>query len=291
MKIAPPELSHRYLPACVLRVSGPDAATFLQGQFTNDLSKLAPGGSAYGLWLDRKGRVIADAQVILSPDRESFSIASPGSPAAVIAKHLGDHLVADEVDIADETAGFRGAALVGAGAGGWLAAQPGPGLRFPGRRAAVESWEWIYPAAAAAEVEAALAGLAAADAPEMERRRIEAGIPAVPADIGPADLPNEGGLDEVAISYSKGCYIGQEVMARVKNLGRVRRRLVRVAGPGAAPPVPAALWLADRRAGELRSAVPTGAGFAGLALVPVNAAQPGQALALAAGGPAGLTVA
>jgi len=71
----------------------------------------------------------------------------------------------------------------------------------------------------------------------------------------------------------------------------VRRRLVRVAGPGAAPPVPAALWLADRRAGELRSAVPTGAGFAGLALVPVNAAQPGQALALAAGGPAGLTVA
>jgi folate-binding protein YgfZ len=291
MKIGPPALSHRYLPACVLRVSGPDAATFLQGQFTNDLSKLAPGGSAYGLWLDRKGRVIADAQVIRPPEGESFSIASPGSPAAVIARHLGDHLIADEVDIADETANFQGVALVGEGAGSWLAAQPGPGLRFPGRRSAGESWEWIYPAGAAVGVEAALAGLAVADTPEMERLRIGAGIPAVPADIGPSDLPNEGGLDEVAISYSKGCYIGQEVMARVKNLGRVRRRLVRVAGPGAAPPVPAALWLADRPAGELRSAVATGAGFAGLALVPVDAAHPGQALALAAGGPAGLTVA
>jgi folate-binding protein YgfZ len=290
MKIAPPALCHRYLPGCVLQVSGPDAATFLQGQFTNDLSKLPPGGSAYGLWLDRRGRVIADAQVILSPKGDSFSIASPGSPAAVVARHLGDHLIADEVDIADKTAEFRGVALVGERSGAWLAAQPATGLRFPGRRAAVESWEWIYPAADAAEVDAALAGLAAADAPEMERLRIEAGIPAVPADIGPADLPNEGGLDEVAISYSKGCYIGQEVMARVKNLGRVRRRLVRVAGPGAAPTVPAALWLADRRAGELRSAVPTAAGFAGLALVPVDAAEAGQALALAAGGPAGLTV-
>jgi len=291
MKFRPPALSHPYLPACVLRVTGADAATFLQGQFTNDLSKLAPGGSAYGLWLDRKGRVIADAQVIRASEGEGFSIASPGSSAAVIGKHLGDHIIADEVEMADETGLFRGIALVGEGVGDWLAGQPGAGLRFPGRRAAVENWEWVYPGEAGPAVAAAVAGLPVAEPAEMERMRIEAGIPAVPADIGPADLPNEGGLDQVAISYSKGCYTGQEVMARVKNLGRVRRRLVRVAGTGAVPAVPAGLWRAGQREGELRSAVPTAAGFAGLALVAVGAASPGQALALSAGGPPGVLVA
>jgi folate-binding protein YgfZ len=291
MKIDPPAVCHRYIPACVLSVTGPDAATFLQGQFTNDLSKLAPGESAYGLWLDRKGRVIADSQVIRSPEGESFSIVSLGSPASVIATHLGDHLIADEVEITDATAEFGGVALIGPGSGAWLAPQPVQGLRFPGRRAALENWEWVYPVTGAPEVEPILSDLAVVDAVAVERMRIEAGIPSVPADIGPADLPNEGGLDTVAISYSKGCYLGQEVMARIKNLGRVRRRLVRVRGPQALPDLPAALWIGERREGELRSAVPDGSGFAGLALVAVGSADARQSLALSAGGPATVVIA
>jgi folate-binding protein YgfZ len=115
--------------------------------------------------------------------------------------------------------------------------------------------------------------------------RISSGIPSVPADIGPSDLPNEGGLDRDAISYSKGCYLGQEVMARIKSLGRVRRTLVRVRGAGEAPALPAALWRGDRREGEIRSAIPGPGGFEGIALVSVAGAASGAPLSLAAGAP------
>ena len=90
----------------------------------------------------------------------------------------------------------------------------------------------------------------------MERDRIAAGIPAVPQDVGPGDLPNEGGLEDAAISTTKGCYLGQEIMARLKTRGRLRRRLTRVRGTGSVPALPAVLWQAGRKAGELRSAAP-----------------------------------
>jgi folate-binding protein YgfZ len=89
----------------------------------------------------------------------------------------------------------------------------------------------------------------------------------VPADIGPGELPNEGGLESVAISYNKGCYLGQEVMARLKSMGQVRRRLLRVKGDGPAPTSPAPIFQGDRRIGELRTRVPTPKGFEGFALL------------------------
>jgi folate-binding protein YgfZ len=112
-----------------------------------------------------------------------------------------------------------------------------------------------------------LAGLREIDAEEVERLRIQDGIPAVPADIGPGELPNEGGLESTAISYNKGCYLGQEVMARLKSMGQVRRRLLRVKGSSAAPASPAPVFQGDRRIGELRTSVLSTTGFEGLALV------------------------
>jgi tRNA-modifying protein YgfZ len=273
-----------YRPACLLRVTGSDAATFLQSQFTNDLRDLKPAGAVYGLWLDRKGRVIADSHVLRDPGAEAFWVASLSSPATVVARHLGDHIIADEVEVADETGGWRGVSLLGAGVGAWLAGEPRPGLVFPGRRASSENWEWLARDADSAPVAAAVSGARVLDAAEVERLRIESAIPSVPADIGPADIPNEGGLDEQAISYSKGCYLGQEVMARIRSTGRVRRRLVRVRGGGAPPALPAGLWRGDRREGEIRSAVVDGDGFIGLALVSAGAASEGGPLASAQGG-------
>ena len=222
-----------YRPAAVLRASGPDAASFLQGQFTNDLSKVIPGGSMYGLWLDRKGKVIADSRVVRALDDSGFLITSHSSPAPAIEAHLGAHIIADDVVLADETSLWRGISLLGAGSGNWLAAEPRAGLVFPGRRDTGENWEWIFPASDSASVAESVSGARTFAAEDMERMRIAAGIPAVPADIGPSDLPNEGDLDKDSISYSKGCYTGQEVMARIKSLGRVRRTLVRVRGAGA----------------------------------------------------------
>jgi|CZKI01.1.fsa_nt_gi folate-binding protein YgfZ len=275
-----------YLPACLLRASGSDAATFLQGQFTNDLSRLEPGRSVYGLWLDRKGRVVADSHVVCAQDGAGFWIVSISSPAPVVARRLGDYIVADDVVIEDATAAWRGLSLIGEGTGSWLAGEPRAGMCFRGRRDSGENWEWVFAAGDSQSVDAAVSGARRVGRADVERMRIASGIPSVPADIGPADLPNEGGLDAQAISYSKGCYLGQEVMARLKSMGRVRRTLVRVKGRGTTPPVPAALWRGDRREGELRSAVSDagGGGYAGLALVPVAAGPGDGPLSLVAGG-------
>lgn len=274
-----------HIPACVLRVSGSDAAIFLQGQFTNDLGRIAPGRAVYGLWLDRKGHVIADSHVVCDPGEAGFWVVSVSSPAAVVARRLGDFVIADDVVIEDATAAWRGLSLIGEGTGAWLGGEPRAGMFFQGRRDSGENWEWIYAAGDSQSVDAAVAGARAAGPADVERLRIASGIPSIPADIGPADLPNEGGLETQAISYSKGCYLGQEVMARLRSMGRVRRTLVRIRGSGTIPAVPAKLWQGDRRVGELRSAVSNagGVGYAGLALVSAASGPAGDPFSLAAG--------
>jgi folate-binding protein YgfZ len=124
----------------------------------------------------------------------------------------------------------------------------------------------------------------------VERDRITRGIPSVPVDIGPNDLPNEGGLEEVAISYTKGCYLGQEVMARLKNLGQVRRRLHLVRGPGEVPGSGSPLFQKDRKVGDVRTAAGAGSGFVAMAMLTnINLGESGD-LSLLPDGPANISI-
>ncbi len=280
----------RYEPACFLRVSGGDAATFLQGQFSNDLSGMYAGRAVYGLWLDRKGRVVADSHVIASAKEGEFWVASVGSGAATVVRRLQDFIVADDVEIEDQTGDWEGLSLIGEGSGAWLSADPREGHYFPGRRSSGECFEWIYPRDDRPLVDSAVSGALWLSADEVESLRIHCGIPSIPGDIGPGELPNEGGLEDSAVSYSKGCYLGQEVMARLKTRGTIRRGLVRVRGRDPHPASPAALWMDGKRVGELRSSVPQGPGFAGLALVLKASSQSGARLSLSADGPASVEV-
>ncbi|MFI5357942.1 MAG: YgfZ/GcvT domain-containing protein [Opitutales bacterium] len=271
-------------PASWLRVTGGDALEFLQGQHTQELSKLVVGGTAYGLWLNQKGKVVADSFVNRAGASE-FWVGSYASPAATIRARLEAYIIADDVALEDVTAVWGGVTFFTSQPEEEVRAHLPGGVIFRGRRGGEPHWEWVAPLAQRAGVLANLAQAAALDRAAMELRRIEAGVPAVPADIGPDDLPNEGGLDADAISYTKGCYLGQEVMARLNSMGQVRRRLVRVHGPGLPPELPASLWAGDRRVGELRSAVTAGSGFIGLALINLMAAQAAPAFSLAAGSP------
>jgi hypothetical protein len=115
---------------------------------------------------------------------------------------------------------------------------------------------------------------------DFERIRILAGIPAVPRDLGSGDLPNEGGLEETAISYTKGCYLGQEVMARLKNLGQVRRRLHVVRGSGALPRSQEPLFQGQKKVGEFRSVAGDEQGFVALAMLSLVQLDPASALSL-----------
>jgi tRNA-modifying protein YgfZ len=253
------EAFSRWQPAAWLRVAGPEAFVFLQGQFTNDLRDLEKSSAVYGLWLNQKGRVLADSFVVRGHAAEEFWVGSYFSSAAVIRERLESYIIADDVTIADETTGWSGVTLTGPNAAA-AARGLGSGFVFAGRRGLADAVEYIAPGIPEIKDRAQLS------AEEMERARIQALIPAVPRDLGAGELPNEGALENVAISYTKGCYLGQEVIARLKSMGKVRRQLFLVKGTGLAPTGPAKLYQGQKPVGELRSTVPAGDGFIGLAL-------------------------
>lgn len=278
-------------PAAWLRVSGEDALIFLQGQHTNDLRNLLAKDAVYGLWLNQKGRVMADSFVVRGNEPGVFWLASYFSLAAVIRERLEAYIIADEVVIEDESADWRGVTVFGAVDHAALRLALPESVVFAGRRGREESIEWVFQAADEVKARTLLAQGTELSTAEMERRRVQGGIPAVPQDIGQGELPNEGGLEREAISYTKGCYLGQEVMARLKSMGKVRRKLQCVSGRGAPPPVHADLWQMARKVGELRSVAPAGEGYAGLALLTLMHVQPAMGLSLAADAAPTITVA
>jgi folate-binding protein YgfZ len=295
-------LTPSYRPAALIWVTGEDAFTFLQGQFTNELRQ-PPGSATYGLWLNQKGKVLADSQVLRISENE-FLIWSEFSPAAIIRQRLEEYIVADDVVLADETTASQALTLWGPGGNEaisrLLGATPAPGrfvrsrdlVVFRGRRLPGDNWEIFGPEKSLTEICSQLlaGGAVESSRAEGEFARISAGIPVVPADIGPGDLPNEGGLEDAAISYTKGCYLGQEVMARLKNLGQVRRRLHLVRGRGT-PPVPlAALYQGEKKTGEIRTVGTRADEFVALAMVSLINLTPTAGISLEPAGPAVMTV-
>lgn len=250
--------------SAVLRVGGPDANTYLQGQFTQDL-KRAEKGPIYGLWLDQKGKVLADSHVIRLADND-YLIVSFSGPAAALLGRLEAYLIADEVELRDESGDWAGLLVWGETLPDFL--PPAGVQKFPSRRAGPQAMELLVSAARADELVAEVRKFAAEGTrASAELARLHAAIPAVPMDIGPRDLPAEGALDDAAISYTKGCYLGQEVMARLKNLGQVRRALHVMAGTGVAPPPGTALFQGERKIGDVRSGAVDGAGFLAMAML------------------------
>jgi folate-binding protein YgfZ len=275
------------LASAALRVWGPDANSYLQGQFTQDL-RLKNGESAYGLWLDLKGKVLADSQVLKQGEND-YLIVSFSCRADDLRARLESYLIADEVELEDQTSVWAGILLWGSGVGELV--PPAGVVALPSRRAGAGSRQWLVPAGSLDSVRATLTGRAdRADRAVAEHERLQAATPAVPVDIGPRDLPNEGNLEDVAISYTKGCYLGQEVMARLKNLGQVRRRLHLVRGSGSAPAVGTALFQGERKVGETRSAAAEGDGFLAMAMISLVNLDAAAGLALAAGGNAAIKI-
>ena len=286
-------LVHLYRPAALLKVTGEDAAVFLQGQFTNELRQAA-GAAVYGLWLTQKGKVLADSHVLKLAENE-FRVASTTSAVTAIQPRLEEYIVADDVKLTDETELAHGLMVSGPRCGDdirqILGAIPLPGqflqsrelLVFAGRRVRAENFELIGPENRIAGTKQQLLALGGCEvtAAEMEFARIADGLPVIPGDIGQADLPNEGGLEDAAISFTKGCYLGQEVMARLKNMGQIRRRLHVVQGTGALPPALASLYQGGRKVGQIRSIANRGNEFVALAMLSLVNLEPTVGLSLA----------
>lgn len=264
--------------SAVLRIRGPDANSFLQGQFTQDL-KAAEKVPIYGLWLDQKGKVLADSHIAKMGEND-YLVVSYAASADALRARLEAYLIADEVELQDETAQWSRALVWSDEALPELKVPLGARV-FRSRRAGRCACEILVSAANAAAL--ALPGEPAPRA-AAELSRLRAGLPAVPADIGPRDLPAEGALDDDAISFTKGCYLGQEVIARLHNLGQVRRALHLVTGAGAPPASGTALYQGDRKVGEVRSGAADGDAFLAMAMLSLVNLETAALLGLAPGG-------
>jgi folate-binding protein YgfZ len=214
---------------------GPEAAEYLQGQLTNDIEALDVGEGCYAALLDRKGHMQADMRVLrLAEDEVWVDTEAEALPPA--RRHLEMYKVGREVEVEDVTVGRALLSLIGPRSAELSSAPPLPEhaceeLSVDGVGClAVGTALGIDLIAAAADAERLRTALAEAGAVEVsadavEILRIEAGTPRFGAEMDSATMPAEAGIVGAAVNFEKGCYIGQETVARLHYRGKPNRHL------------------------------------------------------------------
>ena len=235
-----PAVVARLADTGVLRLSGADVRPFLARQLTCDLAELAPERVLPGAWLTPKGRVLAVLQLLAAPATDALLAVLPASLSGAVCRRLRMFVLRDDVAIEPDdglvVAGLLGpavdAARAAVTAGAALARLPGDGDRAL----------LIGPPA---EVDAVLEACAAhgarsGDDNDWRLHQVAAGFPDVLPETQEEFIPQMLNLDRIgAVSFTKGCYPGQEIVARTQHLGRIKRRMFRaLAPPGAPLPAP-----------------------------------------------------
>jgi folate-binding protein YgfZ len=229
----------------VVRVAGPEAESYLQGQVSQDVAGLAAGDSAWTLVLQPQGRVDVWARVTRRAADEFLFDTDAGWGEALAARLLRFKLrVKADVDRLDwACVAVRGPlASPTPRDGAVLARAPWP---------LVGGWDLLGPSAAPVE------GVAPASAQDYEVRRIEAGLPRMGHELTERTIPEEAGVVAVSASFTKGCYTGQELVARIDSRGgHVPHRLRGVTLPagGPVPEVGAEVAVDGRPRGAVTSA-------------------------------------
>jgi folate-binding protein YgfZ len=250
-----------------VRLRGAEAAEFLQGQVTNDVEALEPGQGCYAALLNHKGKMRLDMRILRGPDWIWIDT-EPGADAMLL-KHIETYSLGRDVTWESPDEGI--VSVVGDVE---LDAVPPPE-----EHAWVEGDSGIY-VRTYAGVDIIGHDLPAADASEddAERVRIEAGIPRFGLDMDGDTIPQEAGINDRAVSFTKGCYVGQETVARLFYRGKPNRHLrgLKLSEP-LEPGTP--LRLGEKEVGRLASvAVSPAHGPIALALVR-REAEPGATLA------------
>jgi folate-binding protein YgfZ len=274
------DLSHNAL----LSISGDDAAAFLHAQFTNDVEALAPGEAQWNGWCSAKGRLLATFLLVRRP--EGFLLMLPAEIAAPIAKRLAMFVLRSKAKIADVSELYTRIGIAGPNAASFVEKHWGA---LPPSMAAVEKAGAL---AIALDAERFVALVPAAAAPAFwdlfsadwqrdgadawELRSVRSGMPTIVAATQEAFVPQMANFELVGgVSFKKGCYPGQEIVARTQYRGILKKRMALAHVDGTERPLPGqsvySSAFGEQSAGTIVNAAPApGGGFDALVVAQVE---------------------
>jgi len=252
-------------------LTGTDRVRWLNGMVTNNVRDLAPGHGVYAFVLSPQGRILGDLYIFNRG--ESLLIDTDQSQAATLLALFDRYIIMDEVEVAEMSTSFATVEIAGPKALPTLRAAgfelpPDGTLRFVdsqwrgfsvtvarGDNPLVENYEISAPPTAMQAIETALqeSGGARVSEAAMEQLRIASGLPRYGQDIRERDLPQETEQAR-ALNFSKGCYVGQEIVERIRSQGRVHRRFSGFIIDGPSPEPGAKLRRDEKDVGEITSA-------------------------------------
>jgi len=254
-----------------VRVNGADRVRWLNGMATNTVQDLAPGTGAYNFFLNAQGRIQADGYIFASADE--LLIETTRQQIASLIPYLDHYIIMDDVELADVTASRHGVSIIGPKAAQLLTeiGLTADNLKeletrtLPWRSTTitlthahsplVPSYEvWTHNPADIAALPEALkaAGAVSCEPATLDWLRILGGTPLYGTDIRDRDLPQETNQTR-ALHFAKGCYLGQEIVERIRSRGSVHRTFTAFRLEGALPAAGAQLESADKQVGELTS--------------------------------------
>jgi folate-binding protein YgfZ len=253
----------------VIRVTGEDAQGFLQGQLTNNVLSLAPDRAVRAAYCTPQGRAIA--LLTLLPQQNGLLMVLPGELLQSVMTRLRMFVMRSRVTL--EEAKSEGLLI--------CANQlPNALSRRDQVRSDQNGLTWVAssdPALVWRLLEEPGQGLTDFDANLARQWQIDAGLPEVDERSGGQYVPQMLNLDALdAISFRKGCYTGQEIVARTQHLGRIKRRLFRLEGDGSAPNSGASVEVDERGIGQVLLSASLGDRFCALAVLQLDAAQAGS---------------
>ena len=263
-----------------IRASGEDCKRLLHAMTTNHVEQLSPGQGCYAFFLNANGRILSDVNILAAPDSLLLDV-EPASRDFVLA-HLDKFIIADDVTLADESDQWTTLAVEGPDAAELLTTAEIPlpaaeldSLPWAGRLVVKASytgqpgyWILVPPLDAPIVREALLlAGAAELTPTKADAIRITQGKPRFGVDFSEAHLVQETQLMH-AVHFQKGCYLGQEIVERVRSRGQVHRRLVALRIAGEAPIAPHTKVMAgEKEAGEITSSTPLDGETAAIGIV------------------------
>lgn len=250
-----------------LQITGEDRARLLHAMTTSHIQELQPGQCRYTLFLNAQGKILGDANVIVTP--QSIVLDTEPETADALYDHIDRYIIADDAAIVNATAQIAVIALEGPQSAKVLDQM---GIDAPAPDAWVEWRTWMVAGLSVSGEPGArffvpieerenvynwIFGACANEAgrPEWNVVRLEHGRPRYGEDITAREIPHETRLVDKAVSFSKGCYLGQEIVERVRSRGHVNRVLASLVILGHhAPPAHTKLFLDEKEIGEITSA-------------------------------------